>query len=105
MASNDFSRPSSYLDLPLKRLDIVYDLIKHECLANHLKLQRNKIITLVHKDCLFRTKTMCAKIINYNSFFFVSHFEITIWEWYLVASWNEVLQKFHPLADPLSSHL
>lgn len=46
---------SSYLDLPLKRLHVVYDLIKHQCLANHLKVTQilaNLIVSLVHKDCL-----------------------------------------------------
>jgi hypothetical protein len=27
----------TYLDLPLQGLHIVYDFIKHDCLANHLK--------------------------------------------------------------------
>lgn len=27
----------TYLDLPLQGLHIVYDFVKHDCLANHLK--------------------------------------------------------------------
>ena len=36
MASIDLNRTAAYLDLSLQRLDVVYDFIKHKCLANHL---------------------------------------------------------------------